>query len=84
LSNGSDQARVAMAVRGDPAGVFDAFTREIELWWRRGPRFRSASGDQGLICLEPRLGGRVAAAEVMATIEASGSRSINLGAKSCH
>lgn len=54
-----DQARVSMAVAADPARAFVAFTEEINLWWRRGPRFRNAPGDQGLICLEPHLGGRV-------------------------
>lgn len=41
------------------AEAFRVFTEEIELWWRRGPRFRSAPGTSGLICLEPKLDGRV-------------------------
>jgi uncharacterized protein YndB with AHSA1/START domain len=59
LSWGADQARVAMAVRGTPEQVFTAFTQEINLWWQRGPRFRSSPGEQGLICMESGIGGRV-------------------------
>ena len=59
MSQGADQARVSMAVRGTPERVFAAFTEEIDTWWRRGPRFRNTPGDQGIICLEPRVGGRV-------------------------
>lgn len=54
-----DQAKVAISVSADPARAFSAFTGQINSWWRRGPRFRNAPGDQGLIALEPRLGGRV-------------------------
>ena len=54
-----DRARVTVGVAVPPAEAFRIFTEEIELWWRRGPRFRSARGDSGLIALEPRLGGRV-------------------------
>ena len=53
----SDQATVTVAV--DPDEAFLLFTRDINLWWRRGPRFRNAPGDKGIICVEPRLGGRV-------------------------
>ncbi len=54
-----DQARVTIGVALPPAEAFRIFTEEIELWWRRGPRFRCAPADVGLIALEPRLGGRV-------------------------
>jgi hypothetical protein len=54
-----DRARVTVAVALAPADAFRVFTEEIELWWRRGPRFRNARGDSGLIALEPRVGGRV-------------------------
>lgn len=36
-----------------------ALTQEIGLWWRRGPRFRAAPGESGLMAIEPRVGGRV-------------------------
>jgi Activator of Hsp90 ATPase homolog 1-like protein len=55
----TDSARVTVGVALPPAQAFRIFTEEIELWWRRGPRYRSARGDSGLIALEPRAGGRV-------------------------
>lgn len=54
-----DQATVTVTVAVPINTAFRIFTEEIELWWRRGPRFRNAPGDSGLICLEPRVGGRV-------------------------
>ena len=38
---GGDRARVTTTVRVDARRAFDVFTREIDRWWRRGPRFRS-------------------------------------------
>jgi hypothetical protein len=35
-----DQARASVGVAVPPEEAFDIFTREIDLWWRRGPRFR--------------------------------------------
>jgi uncharacterized protein YndB with AHSA1/START domain len=54
-----DQAKVMVSVAVPIAEAFRVFTEEIELWWRRGPRFRSAPGTSGLICIEPKLDGRV-------------------------
>jgi len=54
-----DRARASVGVAVPPAQAFRIFTEEIELWWRRGPRFRYSRGDAGLIALEPRVGGRV-------------------------
>jgi hypothetical protein len=54
-----DRARVTVMVAVPPPDAFRVFTEEIGLWWRRGPRFRSAPGDTGLIALEPGVGGRV-------------------------
>lgn len=48
-----------MSIRGKPERVFAAFTEEVNAWWRRGPRYRNSPDDQGIICLEPKLGGRV-------------------------
>jgi uncharacterized protein YndB with AHSA1/START domain len=54
-----DQASVTVTVAVPIDAAFRIFTEEIELWWRRGPRFRNAPGESGIICLEPRVGGRV-------------------------
>jgi uncharacterized protein YndB with AHSA1/START domain len=54
-----DLARVTIGVAVAPELAFRLFTDEIGLWWRRGPRFRAAPGETGLIALEPRVGGRV-------------------------
>jgi uncharacterized protein YndB with AHSA1/START domain len=54
-----DQATVTVTVALNPEETFRVFTAEIDLWWRRGPRFRNIGGDRGIICIEPRAGGRV-------------------------
>jgi uncharacterized protein YndB with AHSA1/START domain len=54
-----DQATVVVTVEVTPAEAFRIFTEEIDLWWRRGKRFRNAGSDHGLICIEPGVGGRV-------------------------
>lgn len=54
-----DQARVTVSVAVPPAEAFRIFTEEIELWWRRGPRYRNAPGEAGIIAIEPHVGGRV-------------------------
>jgi uncharacterized protein YndB with AHSA1/START domain len=55
----ADQAKVSMRVNARLEHAFEVFTRDINLWWQRGPRFRNISGDQGLVCIEPEIGGRV-------------------------
>lgn len=52
-------ATVAVRVVAPPAVAFDLFTREIDAWWRRGPKFRHAIGDTARITIEPRLDGAV-------------------------
>jgi len=54
-----DRARVSVGVAVPPGQAFRIFTEQIELWWRRGPRFRHGRGERGLIALEPQAGGRV-------------------------
>lgn len=54
-----DQARVTVGVAVPPAEAFRVFTEEVDLWWRRGRRFRNAPGDAGIVAIEPRLGGRL-------------------------
>ena len=55
----ADQARVTVSVTAPPALAFEVFTREIDLWWRRGPKYRHFGGDRALVAIEPFEGGRV-------------------------
>ncbi|HLV65919.1 MAG TPA: SRPBCC domain-containing protein [Polyangiaceae bacterium] len=69
----SAAATVYVAVPVDDA--FDVFTNEIDLWWRRGRRFRISGKRPGRIVFEPRLGGRL-----FETAElASGARVFEVG-----
>ena len=52
-----NQVTVSVTVNADPATAFRLFTEETDLWWRRGPRFRIAGRNPGVIQFEPRLGG---------------------------
>jgi uncharacterized protein YndB with AHSA1/START domain len=54
-----DQARVSVSVAVPPDEAFRIFTEEIDLWWRRGLQYRVARGTDGILCLEPRVGGRL-------------------------
>ncbi len=52
-------ATVAVRVATTPTVAFDLFTRETDSWWRRGPKFRHATGADARITIEPRLHGAV-------------------------
>ncbi len=52
-----NQVTVSVTVNADAATAFRLFTEETDLWWRRGPRFRIAGRNPGVIQFEPRLGG---------------------------
>jgi hypothetical protein len=54
-----DQVTVTVFVDVAPADAFEVFTAEIDQWWRRGPAYRVAGAEPGLLHLEPKLGGRV-------------------------
>jgi uncharacterized protein YndB with AHSA1/START domain len=55
----TDSVRVSTVVDVAPDVAFEVFTGEIDLWWKRGPRFR-APADQRL-AFEPGVGGRLLA-----------------------
>src|SRR6202022_5103658 len=42
-----DSATATEFVAGAPEVAFDVFTREIDLWWKSGPRFRIAGRRRG-------------------------------------
>ena len=54
-----DQARVSVVVGVPPDVAFRIFTEEIDLWWRRGLKYRAAGTSPGSIHMEPRQGGLV-------------------------
>jgi len=54
----SDVVTVSVTVSADPATAFAIFTREVNLWWRSGPKFRIARKQPGIVRFEPWLGGR--------------------------
>jgi uncharacterized protein YndB with AHSA1/START domain len=54
-----DGATVTVSVRAPQTEAFDVFTREIDLWWRRGPRYRIAGRRRGQLSFEPGVGGRL-------------------------
>jgi len=54
-----DAASASVFVGVAPVVAFDVFTREIDLWWRQGPRFRIAGRRRGQLSFEPGVGGRL-------------------------
>ncbi|HYR90344.1 MAG TPA: SRPBCC domain-containing protein [Terriglobia bacterium] len=54
-----DQTRVSVVVGVPPEIAFRIFTEEIDLWWRRGPKYRAAGARAGSFYMEPRVGGRL-------------------------
>ena len=54
-----DQVRVTVGVAVPPEEAFRCFTEDINLWWRRGRRFRNAPGDSGIVLLETGVNGRL-------------------------
>ena len=54
----SDLVTVSVTVPADPATAFAIFTKETDLWWRSGPKFRIAGKQPGVVRFEPWLGGR--------------------------
>ena len=51
-----DRVSVAVTVAVPPERAFEAFTTEIDLWWRQGVAYRAG---RGVLTLEPRVGGRL-------------------------
>jgi hypothetical protein len=57
----SHNARVITTtlVACDPAAAFEAFTAEVDAWWKRGPKFRPSVHGKGVLRFEPAVGGRL-------------------------
>jgi hypothetical protein len=43
-----EDARVTTFVEVSPSDAFEVFTAEVDLWWRRGPRFRGGGSSSEL------------------------------------
>jgi uncharacterized protein YndB with AHSA1/START domain len=54
-----DNVVVTTRVAVDPARAFEIFTREVDAWWRRGPRFRPGFTRKSVMRIEPGIGGRL-------------------------
>jgi len=50
---------VALRIRAAPDRVFDAFTREIGLWWKPNMLFNFTPRSPGVLAFEPGVGGRL-------------------------
>lgn len=50
---------VSTVVEVDPQEAFRIFTEEVDLWWKRSPRFRQSSDPKGTMRFEPGEGGRL-------------------------
>ncbi|HJS74162.1 MAG TPA: SRPBCC domain-containing protein [Vicinamibacteria bacterium] len=55
----SDSVTVTTLVAVDPDTAFRIFTDEVDLWWRRGPRYRPEVSAEGTMRFEPGVGGRL-------------------------
>ena len=55
----ADAVTVSIEVGVPPATAFEAFTEEMDAWWGRGPRFRFVAPYEGVMKLEPGVGGRL-------------------------
>ena len=55
----TDVVRVSTTVSADPERAFEAFTEEVDLWWKHGPRFRIGGTRESTLRFEPGPGGRL-------------------------
>lgn len=54
----SSRILVSLRVKATPARTFDAFTREIGLWWQPNDVFAFTRGRPGVLAFETEVGGR--------------------------
>ena len=54
-----DRVAVTVTVDVSPEDAFDAFTQQIDSWWRRGVAYRVAGRKPGTLAFEAKLGGRL-------------------------
>lgn len=54
-----DSVKVSVFVAVSQADAFEIFTREIDAWWRQGPKYRIAGRRRGKLFFEEGVGGRL-------------------------
>lgn len=54
----SSSVLVSVRVKAAPARAFEAFTRDVALWWRPNGLFQFTRGAPGVVAFEPGEGGR--------------------------
>ena len=54
----SSRVLVALRIRAAPERVFEAFTREVGLWWKPNALFAFTPRSPGVLAFEPGVGGR--------------------------
>lgn len=54
-------AKIAVSIRlkVPPDKAFELFTRDVDLWWQKGPKYRQQLGEGGRMAFEPGEGGRL-------------------------
>jgi uncharacterized protein YndB with AHSA1/START domain len=67
-----DSATVTVFVGVPPEIAFDIFTREVDRWWKQGPKFRIGGRRPGVLTFEGGVGGRL--------FETVGTRTFQTGA----
>jgi uncharacterized protein YndB with AHSA1/START domain len=53
------RVRVSTVVAVAPEEAFRVFTEDVDLWWKRSPRFRVSADPKGTLRFEPGEGGRL-------------------------
>ena len=59
LAPPGDQVTVSVLVAVEPAIAFEVFTKETDLWWKRGLRYRVAGKRPGTLQFEEGVGWRL-------------------------
>jgi len=55
----SAKVMVSIRLAVEPAAAFDLFTRKVDDWWRKGPKYRMHAARGGQLRFEPGEGGRL-------------------------
>ena len=64
----NSRVMVALRIAAPPMRVFEAFTREIHLWWRPNAFFRFTPAEPGMLAIEPGQGGRFTETQADGTV----------------